>query len=507
MSSDSWDMDVEDESSSDDEIAVPVRRRNSFSIISQGQIAQKIEKQIKDYSELLGLSYDETLLVMTQYKWKAHKLQDDWIDNELKVRVDSGISPSTEGFDYALSRGIKVGSVKLVSGTERCCQICLADSTERDALQCQHTFCKECWREYFKEAVTSSTAHSALGCPLYSCSLKVPESMVLKYLDPSLIPIYNKNKCESFVHMSHGYKWCPSPNCQFIAEFPNLGAHEIKCNCGCYFCFSCGCEAHRPANCQIVREWMVKNSAESENVTWILANTKQCPSCKKPIEKNQGCNHMTCRVEVGGCKYEFCWMCLGPWSEHNTATGGYYRCNKYEEDVAQDNSNTRAEERQREEAKHELDRYMFYFERYNNHNRAQGLAARQVPDIEAKMQLLHDMKNYSIGELEFLKDAAEQVVINRRVLKWTYAFGYYLESGQEKNLFEHLQEKLEENTEHLHEMVEKPLDPYLKAPAADRVPFYNFKSELVNYYQVTKRVRAKQFLNNLLDGIENGLTA
>ena len=43
-----------------------------------------------------------------------------------------------------------------------------------------------------------------------------------------------------------------------------------------------------------VRAWLVKNSAESENLNWILANTKPCPKCHRPIEKNQGCMHMTC---------------------------------------------------------------------------------------------------------------------------------------------------------------------------------------------------------------------
>jgi hypothetical protein len=34
---------------------------------------------------------------------------------------------------------------------------------------------------------------------------------------------------------------------------------------------------------------------------------KFCPVCRLKIEKNEGCNHMTCIV----CSYEFCWNCLG----------------------------------------------------------------------------------------------------------------------------------------------------------------------------------------------------
>merc|ERR1712154_518295 len=48
------------------------------------------------------------------------------------------------------------------------------------------------------------------------------------------------------------------------------------------------------------------------------------------IEKNQGCNHMTCRKHAGGCGHEFCWLCKGDWSKHGSATGGYYQCNIYE---------------------------------------------------------------------------------------------------------------------------------------------------------------------------------
>ena len=72
-------------------------------------------------------------------------------------------------------------------------------------------------------------------------------------------------------------------------------------------------------------KWIQKNSAESENANWILANTKPCPKCKRPIEKNQGCMHMVCTQ----CRSEFCWLCLGNWAEHGERTGGYYSCNRW----------------------------------------------------------------------------------------------------------------------------------------------------------------------------------
>lgn len=58
------------------------------------------------------------------------------------------------------------------------------------------------------------------------------------------------------------------------------------------------------------------------SVEWVKANTKNCPKCTVPIQKNDGyvcsvsmdasetlvsCSHMTCKK----CCYQFCWICLG----------------------------------------------------------------------------------------------------------------------------------------------------------------------------------------------------
>lgn len=133
----------------------------------------------------------------------------------------------------------------------------------------------------------------------------------------------------------------------------------------------------------MVDKWDLKNNSESENVQWIIANTKNCPNCKRPIEKNHGCNHMECR----SCKYGFCWICLGKWSEHNNTSGGYYKCNKFVEE----NSD---KDKKRETAKNELNKYLFYFDRYNNHQKSEKHALELIPVMKLKMKQLHDHKKY-----------------------------------------------------------------------------------------------------------------
>lgn len=139
-------------------------------------------------------------------------------------------------------------------------------------------------------------------------------------------------------------------------------------------------------------------------MNWIMANTKPCPKCKKPIEKNQGCNHMSCRE----CNHGFCWVCLGDWKDHGSGTGGYYKCNKYQEEVKKNTSLQKAEQ-ERERAQSELRRYLFYFERYMNHEKSQKIAQKQRPALEDKIEQLQAIKQYPTKELEFIREAIETV--------------------------------------------------------------------------------------------------
>jgi len=245
----------------------------------------------------------------------------------------------------------------------------------------------------------------------------------------------------------------------------------------------CGEEAHAPTSCALLTRWLEKCQNESETANWILANTKRCPKCQCRIEKNQGCNHMQCQQ----CKYDFCWMCLGPWGDHGGTTGGYYKCNKYDPTKdAEDGDNDAAR------AKRELDRYLHYYKRFHGHDQAQKFASKQLEATERRMvELQEQSKGASWIDVQFLKSANEMVVDCRRVLKATYIFSYYLDPDRklERELFENLQEHLEKFTETLSEMTELPVDQM------DR-------TEIVNMTRVTE-----SFLVNLIKGTEAGLVA
>lgn len=196
---------------------------------------------------------------------------------------------------------------------------------------------------------------------------------------------------------------------------------DVHCDCGADFCFTCREEAHRPVGCETVRKWLVKNSAESENLNWILANTKQCPKCKRPIEKNQGCMHMTCSQ----CRFEFCWLCVGAWSDHGERTGGFYACNRYE--AAKNKGTLDDAALARERAKSALERYMHYYQRWAEHDRARKRSQEAATQASARLKLeaLSEATATPTTQLRFVSDAWDQVVRCRRVLKWTYAYGYY----------------------------------------------------------------------------------
>ena len=468
-----WDQGAEDEGDENymlDEIEMQLSSNDKgYKSVRSQQVRETVLERIKELEELYEMPLDALIIIARHYAWNQDRMQ-DWFNQQDQLKFVLGLE-----FNAALATKHPQINSSLPSQHGGYCQICYSeiDASNSFALACQHTFCNECWTQYLSEKVRSGFHGISAACMQTQCNMMVGHTKFDRFLaqSPKDKEMYWKWLSKSFTDDNRNIKWCPNVQCEFCCERTDLARmlDEVVCECGTAFCFACGEYTHKPCDCATADKWNVKSNAESENVTWIAANTKPCPRCQRNIEKNQGCNHMTCAQ----CRHEFCWICMGDWKEHGSATGGYYKCNLYEE--KKKDQSFSAEESKREKAKNELQRYMWYMERFANHQKSSQLAIKLQPVIKTKIQMLHDIKNYPPQELDFLEKGCETVIQCHEVLKWTYVYGYYYDKGMteaRRNLFTQWQSDLEKYCDHLHGLVEKDLDQYMDPNITDRSPFY-----------------------------------
>lgn len=84
------------------------------------------------------------------------------------------------------------------------------------------------------------------------------------------------------------------------------------CPNGHAFCSKCMKKPHPLLiSCKSYQYINYNESLGLSNVC-IVTTTKKCPRCNSSIEKNGGCDHMTCRR----CAEEFCWRCRSHYRGH-----------------------------------------------------------------------------------------------------------------------------------------------------------------------------------------------
>ncbi|KAK9082752.1 hypothetical protein Scep_029223 [Stephania cephalantha] len=461
------------------------RQQQNYVILSEAEIHQRQENEIMILSTVYSMSRGSASILLQHHNWSVSNVNDAWIVDEEKIRKALGL----------LEKTTPIPNVR-----ELTCGICfeMCPRDRMDAAACGHPFCDACWAGYISTSINDGPGCLMLRCPDPSCGAAVGQEMINKHAVDEDRQKYSRYHFRSYVEDNKKTKWCPAPGCDYAVEFEvGSGSYDVTCNCSYGLCWNCTEEAHRPVECTTVAKWILKNSAESENMNWILANSKPCPKCKRPIEKNHGCMHITCTPP---CKFEFCWLCLGAWSDHGERTGGFYACNRYEtakEEGAYDES-----ERRREMAKNSLERYTHYYERWatNQQSRQKALAdLHQMRTVQ--LDVLSEKQCQPGSLLKFITEAWEQIVECRRVLKWTYAYGYYLPEREhaKRRFFEYLQGEAESGLERLHQCAEKELHIYLIEEGLS-MKFGKFREKLAQLTSVTKK-----YFENLVQALENGL--
>ena len=116
---------------------------------------------------------------------------------------------------------------------------------------------------------------------------------------------------------------CLTTDCNGMVFRNSDSEKNFKCElCGQKYCINCQIPKHDGKTCEQVQKEKEQAAIEAKaneiNNTRLVEDNqledwakqvgaKQCSQCKYWVEKNQGCNHMTCK-----CSYQFCYVCGGP---------------------------------------------------------------------------------------------------------------------------------------------------------------------------------------------------
>lgn len=241
----------------------------------------------------------------------------------------------------------------------------------------------------------------------------------------------------------------------------------VTCSCGHKFCFKCGEEAHGPALCEQVKEWNKKAMDESETNNWITANTQNCPKCDSAIEKNGGCNHMTCKH----CGHDYCWMCRKDWKGHND----FYNCARFEKKTKKSAKSVKGKKSkldkdlqlalEKQEHRMRLERYLHYYNQFMQHEKLALSNAKLREEIQRKVFEWKE-NDGTMAEIRFIEKALSVLQESRRALKWAYVRLYFYDDKNiRKNLFEFVKDDLDTSASQLHDYLHAA--PFRKVEIVD----------------------------------------
>ncbi|XP_074645621.1 putative E3 ubiquitin-protein ligase ariadne-2 isoform X2 [Tubulanus polymorphus] len=404
-----------------------------FELLKIEDVERLLNENVEALCESIKVTPSLAKLLLHAHYWAKEDIEQRHRRDPEKLLIDSRIFPKVKP------------KFQTVSAGRGYCPVCF-NKTNLDnlvGLTCSHIFCKECWEMHFQIQVSQGIS-TGIECMGEDCNILVPEDFVLTLLNKPA----HREKYQHFAFRDHvethpELRFCPGPNCCVVVRAKRDQAKRIDCsNCKTSFCFKCGIDYHAPTACDVIKKWLTKCADDSETANYISAHTKDCPKCHVCIEKNGGCNHMQCCK----CKHDFCWMCLGDWKNHGSE---YYECSRYKENpnIVNESANAKAREA--------LKKYLFYFERWENHAKSLRLEEQTLKRITDRIEEKVMNNEGTWIDWQYLLNAAELLCKCRYTLQYTYPYAYYLEKGPRKQLFEYQQAQLEAEVENLSWKVER----------------------------------------------------
>ncbi|GFP85434.1 probable E3 ubiquitin-protein ligase ari2 [Phtheirospermum japonicum] len=402
---------------------VPSKAPNCKVITKESLLAAQTQ-DLRRVMDLLSVREHHARTLLIHYRWDVETLFAVYVEKgKNRMFTEAGITMVVD-LDPADSTSTVM------------CNICMDDVPGTDAtlMDCGHCFCNTCWTEHFIVKINEGQS-KRIRCMAHKCNAICDEAVIRKLVSarhPDLAEKFDRFLLESYIEDNKMVKWCPS--------VPHCG------------------NALRVENDEFCELWMKKCQDESETVNWITVHTKPCPKCHKPVEKNGGCNLVSCI-----CGQAFCWLCGGATGrDHTWTTIAGHSCGRYKEDSG----------KKAERAKRDLYRYMHYHNRYKAHTDSFKQESRLRETIKEKLSNL-EARDSKSKDFSWVSNGIYRLFRSRRALSYSYPFAFYMFGDElfkgemkkkdreiKQHLFEDQQQQLESNVEKLSKFLEEPFDEY-----------------------------------------------
>lgn len=180
---------------------------------------------------------------------------------------------------------------------KRECTICL-EVGGAITFGCSHRYHGKCLQEWLK---TRMNGNLSLVC----CEPDCEHEFSRNDLNQLLIGDFRSridNYLSRRVISTLSIRKCPYEDCEFAWEDESKNESKIIWCMKCSREFCGECNQHHKGTCQEERERQ-RDKAEMNISELKNLNIKPCPNCGFGIQKDYGCDHMTCQK----CKFEFWW--------------------------------------------------------------------------------------------------------------------------------------------------------------------------------------------------------
>jgi hypothetical protein len=149
-------------------------------------------------------------------------------------------------------------------------------------------------------------------CPHNECNLHLEHEDIRYFTSKSDFERFDNLKLRRTLQGMEEFRWCAHSGCGSgqLTDGGEEAMNFMRCNdCRGLTCLRHRCPMHEGMSCEEYEEEARKSEEVALHQYLQSEAVRRCIKCGQGIEKNEGCDHMTCDKRSGGCGAEFCWRC------------------------------------------------------------------------------------------------------------------------------------------------------------------------------------------------------